>query len=119
MDRGGLNSSVEMFGGESDRQINNKTSHGGFRSKTKKMNVDIDLEGIRHHSTARARRTANVELGREQTWENAETPKAHRSDEDPEPDRINIDSEEDLMSNADVDSDAPDFLEMVLPMPKL
>ena len=39
------NSSVAaVLGGTTDRKINNKTSHGGIRAKTKKLNMDIEIE---------------------------------------------------------------------------
>ena len=108
-----LNTSVDATGLESDR--NNISG-----SKMKKMNMDIDLGAgvgrIRHHATARANRN---ELRKESTWENAETPRDKGSDEELEPTRININSEDDLMSNYEINSNDSDFLEKVLPMPKL
>lgn len=84
------------------------------------MNMDIDLGAIRHHSTARARRNANVEPGKEQTWEYIETPRREQTEEEVDVNnRININSEDDLLSNYEIDSNAPDFLEMKLPVPKV
>ena len=85
------------------------------------MNMDIDLGagagGIRHHATARARRTNGRDLGKDTTWEKVGTPIDQGSEEDIS--RININSEEDLMSNLEINSNDSDFLERVLPLPKL